>query len=125
MSNQTVTVNRSLVGAIAIVLLAMAGVLLGLGVDGTQGMWAGACLKVGLVVAALWLALPTLTSRSDFGQASWVTVAITMAAVIVIVWKKVPLQVILPTLGAFLFAVRILGPRRSQPGPPSHPKRDF
>lgn len=125
MNNQAVTVNRPLVGAIAAMLLAAAGGLSLFGTDGTLSMWSGACLKVGMVMAALWLALPSLTRRSEFGQTSWTTLFVTIGLALIVAWKKVPLKVVLPSLVAFVFVIRILGPRRASPTAPVHPKRDF
>ena len=55
-ASQSVAINQKLVGTIACTMLVGAGLLWFLG--GSQNMWTGACLKVGLVMGALWLALP-------------------------------------------------------------------
>jgi hypothetical protein len=124
MNNQAVTVNRSLVGIIAVVLLAGWGVMSLFESEGSLAMWAGACLKVGLVMAAFWLALPSLTRNSEFGQASWMSLIVAIGVALVVARTKVPLKIILPTLVAFVFVVRILGPRRNSQAP-THPKRNF
>jgi hypothetical protein len=53
--------SRSLLGIIAAVLLAMGGftALLGPGGNNATG-FAGGCIRVGLVLGALWLALPQI-----------------------------------------------------------------
>ncbi len=50
--------HRPTVGLVALLLLGTAGALLLLRPQ--EQMWIGACLRVGLVMAGLWLALPTL-----------------------------------------------------------------
>ncbi len=50
--------HRPTVGLVALLLLGTAGTLLLLRPE--EQMWIGACLRVGTVMAALWLALPTL-----------------------------------------------------------------
>ncbi len=50
--------HRPTVGLVALLLLGTAGTLFLLRPE--QQMWIGACLRIGLVMAALWLALPTL-----------------------------------------------------------------
>ena len=120
MNQQPVTVNRNLVGAIGLLLLVAAGVLMLVGAERTQDMWAGACLKVGLVMAAFWLALPSITSNPELGRASWAALLGGIAVALVVARTKIPLKVILPVLAAFVLAVRILRPRGA---PPSRPRR--
>jgi hypothetical protein len=115
MNSQTVTVNRALVGVIGLALLIVSGVMTLMGADGSQEMWAGACLKVGLVMAALWLALPSITRNPVLAQASWVTLVGALALALIVARTRVPLKVVIPVLVAFVIAVRILGPRRTPP----------
>lgn len=122
MTQQPLTINRALVGAISLVLLAAAAIL---SLMDTQEMWAGACLKVGLVMGAFWLALPSFTRNPELGRVSLATLIGALAVALIIGRTRVPLKIVLPTLGAFVFAVRILGPRRTPTAPPRHPKREF
>ena len=115
MSQQPVTINRTLVGSIALVLLIAAGILMIAGADGSQGMWAGACLKVGLVMGAFWLALPSITRHEVLGRATWGTLIVAIALALAVGRTKVPLKVVLPVAAAFFFMIRILGPRRTPP----------
>lgn len=124
MSNQTVSINRPLVGIIALVLLLAAGLLTGFGSEGVQGLWAGACLKVGLVMGAFWLALPSITRQAEFGQASWYALLTTIGLALAVAKTRVPLSVVIPALIAAVLFLRILGPRRSASGS-ARPKRDF
>lgn len=122
MPQQTLAINRTLVGVISLVLLATAAIFSWMG---TQELWAGACLKVGLVMGAFWLALPSLTRHPDLGRISLATLLGALAVALIIGRTRIPLKIILPTLAAFVVAVRILGPRRTPTAPPRHPKRDF
>jgi hypothetical protein len=114
MNAKPLTVNRTLVGVIALVLLVVSLVLAVTGVD-TNDIWTGACLKVGLVMGALWLALPSITSNPILGRATWASVLTVVAGAIVIAKIRIPLHTVLPVLGALLFLVRFLGPRRVPP----------
>ena len=100
-----------MVGAIGLVLLGAAAVLTLMGSEGIQDLWAGACLKVGLVMVAFWLALPSITSNPNLGTASWATLLVAIVAALVVARTKVPLKIVVPVLVAFVLAVRILRPR--------------
>lgn len=115
MNQQPVTINRTLVGSIALVLLIVAGVLVLTGADGSQGMWAGACLKVGLVMGAFWLALPSITRHEVLGRMTWGTLIVAIGLALAVGRTKVPLKIVLPVAAAFFFMIRILGPRRAPP----------
>lgn len=121
MNQQGVTVNRSLVGLIAIVLICAAGVLAVLAGDG-QELWSGACLKVGVVMAAFWLALPSFSRNGDLGQASWTALLVALGAALIVARTKVPLKIVLPALGVMVVIVRVLRPRN--PAPHRPPRSD-
>ncbi len=111
-----------MVGVIGIVLLVAAAVLVLIGVDGTLEIWAGACLKVGLVMMAFWLALPSVTRNENLGKASLSTVGAVLVGALIVARTKVPLKIILPVLAVAVVALRVLRPR----GPGSNrPRRDF
>ncbi len=118
MNSQPVTVNRSLIGAIGLGLLVVAGLLWALGLEGNSDMWRGACLKVGIVMAALWLALPSITRNPELGRASLGVVVGTVVAALLIGRTKIPLNVLVPTVLGFAFVIRILRPAR-----PTRPPR--
>lgn len=61
-------------------------------------MWTGACLKVGLVVAALWLALPTITRRDNWGETSLGIIVGFFAAALLLIGKRVDIRLVLPIL---------------------------
>ncbi len=112
MNSQPVTVNRSLVGAIALGLLAIAGLMWLLGLEGSQDIWRGACMKVGLVMGALWLALPSITRNGELGRASWTAVLGAIVVALIIAKTKVSLKIVIPVLIAAAIAVRLLRPRQ-------------
>lgn len=117
------TVNRTLVGVIALVLLLAAGGLGLWGTDKIQELWAGACLKVGLLMGTFWLALPTLTKNRELGRVSWATLLGAILIALIVARTKVSPYVLVTLLAASVLAVRILGPRRISSH--SRPKRDF
>ena len=113
-SSQNVTINRALVGTIAVAMLGGAGVLWPFA--GSQNIWIGACLKVGLVMGALWLALPTISRHGSFGQASWATVIGAIALLLVLTGKNANFRIILPMLVVVGGLIAILRPRsKSRP----------
>ena len=115
MNQQPVTINRTLVGVIGLVLLIAAAILGLMGTDRGQDMWAGACLKVGLVMSAFWLALPSLTRSDVLGRATWGTLIAAIALALVVGRSKVPLKIVVPVALAFFLLIRVLGPRRTPP----------
>ena len=120
MKSEPVTVNRTLVGVIGLGLLAIAGLLWALGLEGSQDMWRGACLKVGLVMGALWLALPSITRNQELGRVSVGVLAGGLAVAILVARTKISLNILVPAVLGFAFLLRVLGP--SRPTRPSRPK---
>ena len=115
---QTVAVNRSLVGLIALGLFAIAIVLSFFGLEGSQDMWRGAALKVGLVMGALWLAFPSFTRNEELGRTSVAVVVGFVAVALLIGRTRIPLHVLIPWVLGFAFVVRIL-----RPSGPTRPPR--
>lgn len=98
MSNQTVTLNRPLVGVIALVCLCAFAVLR-FGVEETNEnyqLWASAFGRVGLVMGALWIALPTKGRPAAWAEVSSNTFLGLLLAVIGIAWRpKVAIPVVI------------------------------
>src|SRR5579863_49320 len=95
-------VSRPLVGAIAIVLLGIAAVLSVWpgAASGTGAMLCGGSARVGVVMAALWLALPTRNR-----PAAWASLSITSAAtglVAVLAFLRVPFRILFPLAGTIM-----------------------
>ncbi len=117
-NSQTVAVNRSLVGLIALGLFAIAIVLSCFGLEGSQDMWRGAALKVGLVMGALWLALPSFTRNEELGRTSLAVVVGFVVVALLIGRTRIPLNILVPSVLGFAFVVRVLRPSR-----PTRPPR--
>ena len=119
MKSKPVTVNRALVGAIGGGLLLMAGLLWALGLEGSQDAWRGACMKVGIVMCALWLALPSMTSQHELGRISAGTLGAGLAVAVLVARTKISLSVLGPAVLSVAYLMRVLGP--SQQNRPPRP----
>lgn len=100
--------NRNTLGILALLLL-----LLGLGITfggkatGNSLGFAGGCVRVGLVLGALWLALPQV--QTFFARTPrWLLTASAIGLIVVVV-KPLLLLAVLPILGALWF----FGPKLS------------
>ena len=113
-TSQNITINRALVGILASLMLVGAGVLWIFA--GSQNMWTGACLKVGLVMGALWLALPTISRRGNLGQASLGAIVGFMAMILILTGKRVDFRIVLPMLIGAGITIMVLRPKsKSRP----------
>jgi hypothetical protein len=112
MADGNVTLNRPLVGVIAIVCLcAYAGLLLTGGDDSPENrnqMWAGAFGRVGLLMGALWFALPPKGK-----EAAWATVSpYTFLGLLLAVWGIAARpKIAIPLLLALAIAAYFVKPR--------------
>lgn len=114
--NQTVTINRGLVGWLAVACLLGAGAAILLETDEVK-LWQGVFTRVGIVLAALWMALP-----KDGTLGRWANVSITTLIGIIVaifVVARNPKQYV-PIVMAVAVIARFLRPRE-KPRPP----RDF
>ena len=108
-ASSTVQLNRTLIGAISGLLFLMAG---GLSVTvGAQNVWTGACLKVGLVMGAVWLALPALMKRTHFGEASPGLIVGVVSLALFLTGKRVDFRIVLAILFGAGVATVFLRPR--------------
>ena len=107
-ASQSVAINQKLVGTSACTMLVGAGLLWFL--VGSQNMWTGACLKVGLVMGALWLALPSLKRKGSWGHTSWGVIVLTVAVALVLTGKRVDMRIILPLLVGIVLTTKVLRP---------------
>lgn len=108
-NSKTVTINRASIGVVAGLLLTTAAILWF--VAGNQNMWTGACLKVGIVMGAFWLAYPSLSRQGDWGKASWGTAFVVLAAALVMTGRRVHFGIVLAILVGFVLATSIFRPR--------------
>jgi hypothetical protein len=102
-------VRRIAAGVIAIVLLALAGVFTLWGI-GSHEM-AAACARVGLVMGALWLALPKEGRRVNW----WL---VGLGLVVALVFARVPRPVKLIAVGALPLLVALFWPFRKRNADP-------
>jgi|HubBroStandDraft_6_1064221.scaffolds.fasta_scaffold14497_3 hypothetical protein len=109
------TVSRPLVGILAIGLFSLAFVLSlwpNLLSDAAGAMVGGAATRVGVVMAALWLALP---SRNR--PAAWVNVRVTSVLPLVLVAMalfRIPFRFLVPLAGLVLLTGVVLRPKPLQ-----------
>ena len=111
--NQTVTINRSLVGWLALASLVGAGVAFRLETDEVT-LWQGVFSRVGLVLTALWMALPKDGTLGRWANVSLTTLIGIVIALLVVV--RNPKQYV-PLLLVAAVVARFLRPRE-KPRPP-------
>lgn len=115
--DQKVTINRSLVGWLALVFLVGAVIAFITEENETANLAQGICTRVGVVLGALWLALP-----KDGTLGKWAEVSIAKLVIIILVFVAVvraPRRY-LPILLAIAAAGRFL-----RPPDKVRPPRDF
>lgn len=113
MTDQTVPVNRLLVGLIALGCL-VGAVTIGL-LDNWQNVWCAAFMRVGLLMAALWLALPSKDREAAWANLSPYTVGGVLVAVFVVARWKAAIPIVL-VIGVIALLLR---PRNRRPPPPA------
>lgn len=111
-------VSRPLVGFIALAMLAGGAALTitaGSGDDSQNDLWRGACVRVGLVMGAFWLALPTIQQGNRFARVLAIGgVGIVLLSVFL---KKVPIRYLIIGGIAVMGLSLILRPRpKRRPG---------
>lgn len=119
--HQKIAVNRPLVGILAVVCL---GAAVAIGVafpdDNTWNLWQGGFMRVGLLLSAFWLALPTRNR-----EAAWANLSpSTFIAVLIVLMALVrfPLRIMVPLLAVLIVIGLLLRPRDKK-RPINHPSR--
>lgn len=126
MNNETrTTVSRPLVGVIAIALLIAATVLWLWPGDSTGAVmtWRAACLRIGIVMAALWLALPTGSRPAAWANLSVRSVVVLVLAAAAVL--RIPVRVFMPlavVTMALSFVLRPRSPKRPERRPDFRPR---
>ena len=102
--------QRTKVGLISLVLLLVSAALVvwPLSDPTTHVAVQGACVRIGLIMAAIWLALPQLSVLPG-----WLVALVTLSAVIIAFRPKYAI-IAVPLVIAFL----VLRPRGPRPAPP-------
>ncbi len=115
MSGSKVEVSRGLVGVIAAACITLA---LGLMFwDSWENVWCAAFMRVGMVMSAIWLAMPTAQREAAWANVSPLTLVGLFAALVFVVYS--PRRALPVVIGAlvvgFFLRPRPNHRRRSQP----------
>lgn len=103
-----VNINRTLIGVIALVLLFAAAVLWT--TVGSQNLWTGACVKVGLVMSTLWLAMPSGPVQGNWGQASLGSIVVLLSIGLILIGKRVDFRIVVAVLFGAAVTIKLLRP---------------
>ena len=116
MPDGKIPVNRSLVGFLGLTCLVAAGVIRLVSPD--DQLWIGGCIRVGLVVCAFWLALP-----SRHRDAAWANVSLpTVFGIVVglLALTRIPMKIVVPIFIFVAVLIVVLRPRsKTRPNRPS------
>ena len=105
MNNQSVPINRPLVGIITVACFVAAGVIWQFRLDAENQMWLAGFVRVGLLMGAFWLALPSKGRTAAWANVSpWTLAGILLAIFTVVRFPRtiVPLVLSLGLIGIFL-----------------------
>jgi hypothetical protein len=111
MDDPNVDARRLLAGIIAVVLLTAAmllWVLPGVSTDQAALMWRAACGRIGVVMVALWMAMPTRSRPAAWANLNPRSVAAVALAALAI---RFPLRLLLPVAGVLFIAGVVLRPK--------------
>ena len=103
--DQKVTINRSLVGWLSLAFLAGFVVTLFTGTNDKADVWQGICSRVGVVLGALWLALPKDGTLGKWAEVSVLKLVVIVAIFIAVVRaprKYLPILLAIAAAGRFL-----------------------
>lgn len=119
--HEKIAVNRTLVGILALVCLG-AAVVIGFTfpADETWNLWQGGFTRVGLLLSAFWLALPTRDREAAWANLSpsmFIAVLIVLVALV-----RFPIRVMLPLLVVLVVIGLIVRPRDKK-RPANHASR--
>ncbi len=133
-SNDKVTINRTLVGVLALIcLISAAAIWLSRrdagDTDTNARMWQAAFTRVGLVMAAFWIALPSKGREAAWANISKQSLVVILLGLVAL--TRLKLQIVLPAVVVLLILGSILRPRpknrpvrrtRPQSPPPERPR---
>jgi cytochrome bd-type quinol oxidase subunit 2 len=112
MSSEKIAINRTLVGVIAVICLAMYGVMGQTRPD--LPMWQAAFGRIGLVMSAFWLALPSKGREAAWANVSRSTlIGLVLGVVGVAVRPKIAVPV-LAVMGVLGYLLRPRGKKRPE-----------
>ena len=103
---EKVPINRPLVGILALVCLgAGATIFFIYRGDESSQMWQAGFTRVGLVMVALWLALPSRKRNAAWANVSWTTfigLILALFAVARFKWAVIPAVLVIAVVGSVL-----------------------
>lgn len=113
MASEKITINRTTTGAIALVCLGSSAALLFADVDHEQAvLFRAALMRIGLVMAALWLALPTKSRPAAWADVSpWLLFG-GIGAILAFGARPYLALRALPFLAAIAVIARVMRPRK-------------
>jgi hypothetical protein len=107
----TVPVNRGLLGVLALICL-ITSVGLALAHLGDQAdKWQGAFMRVGVLLSAIWIALPSRENDPAWANISIWNLLGGLLALLLVAKLKIPLKLILPLAVVATIAILLLRPR--------------
>jgi len=118
-----VPINRTLVGCLSLGCLAAALAIALFSRSSSNDMWQGAFLKVGVVLGALWVALPNWSADRPFATASLWHVMGVLLGLVMLIRLRIPLQLLVPLALVTAFAIRVLRPKPKTR--PPRPRREY
>lgn len=118
MAAPTVPVNRGLLGLLALTCLLSAGGLAIAQLGNQADLWQGAFLRVGVLLSAIWIALPSRENDPAWANVSIWHVGGTLVSLLLVARSKIPLKLIVPAAVIACVAILILRPR-----PKTRPRR--
>lgn len=123
-TNDKVTINRTLVGVLALICL-LSAVAIWLtrqdaaNADTNATMWQAAFTRVGLVMAAFWIALPSKGREAAWANISKQSLVVILLGLVAL--TRLKLQIVLPAVAVLLVLGSILRPRpKNRPAARSH-----
>ena len=118
MAQQTININRPLVGICALLCYAAAAVLFLSGRGSEEGqVWLAGAVRIGLLLSAFWLAMPSGTREAAWANVSpWALVGIA-ALVFLVATRPRVIFVLMPILIAIAAIGRFLRPKTKKRPP--------
>lgn len=114
MSDNKVAVSRPLVGVLALCCLAMAAVVWFVAADSHESqLWLAGFIRVGLVMSAFWIALPTRGREAAWAHVSRGTLIGIVLALLALL--RLPFRIVLPlfvTVAVIGYTLRPRGKKR-------------
>lgn len=111
-ASPSVPVNRTLVGVLSLTCLATSVLMSWSGSNGSAAMWQGAFFRVGTVLAAFWLALPSRTREAAWARVPVWQVVGGLLVVLAVARSPTAAKVLIPLALALAGSLLLLRPRR-------------